>query len=120
MERVSALEASCESTQHKTWIQHGPAWFGDVPCASRKFFEFKPAMLSPAWPHNPSKYFKAQPLDAAYDRRQHERAIGSGTDGSSWRGVYDVLTRDGCRVSIVQQPLTGFDEDVAATERVLD
>jgi len=31
-----------------------------------------------------------------------------------------VLTRDGYRVSIVQQPLTGLDEDVAATKRVLD
>jgi pimeloyl-ACP methyl ester carboxylesterase len=41
-------------------------------------------------------------------------------DGSSWRGVYDVLTRDGYRVSIVQQPLTGLDEDEAATRRVLD
>jgi pimeloyl-ACP methyl ester carboxylesterase len=41
-------------------------------------------------------------------------------DGSSWRGVYDVLTRDGYHVSIVQEPLTGFDEDVAATRRVLD
>jgi pimeloyl-ACP methyl ester carboxylesterase len=41
-------------------------------------------------------------------------------DGSSWRGVYDVLTRDGYRVSIVQQPLTGLEEDVAATKRVLD
>jgi pimeloyl-ACP methyl ester carboxylesterase len=39
---------------------------------------------------------------------------------SSWRGVYDVLTRDGYRVSIVQQPLTGFHDDVAATKRVLD
>ena len=45
---------------------------------------------------------------------------GALIDGSSWRGVYDVLTRDGYRVSIVQQPLTGFDEDVAATKRVLD
>jgi pimeloyl-ACP methyl ester carboxylesterase len=45
---------------------------------------------------------------------------GALTDGSSWRGVYDVLIRDGYRVSIVQQPLTGFDEDVAATERVID
>ncbi len=45
---------------------------------------------------------------------------GALIDGSSWRGVYDVLTRDGYRVSIVQQPLTGFDEDVAATRRVLD
>jgi pimeloyl-ACP methyl ester carboxylesterase len=45
---------------------------------------------------------------------------GALVDGSSWRGVYDVLTRDGYRVSIVQQPLTGLDEDVAATKRVLD
>jgi len=45
---------------------------------------------------------------------------GALIDGSSWRGVYDVLTRDGYRVSIVQQPLTGLDEDVAATRRVLD
>lgn len=45
---------------------------------------------------------------------------GALIDGSSWRGVYDVLTRDGYRVSIVQQPLTGFDEDLAATRRVLD
>jgi pimeloyl-ACP methyl ester carboxylesterase len=45
---------------------------------------------------------------------------GALIDGSSWRGVYDVLTRDGYRVSIVQQPLTGLDDDVAATKRVLD
>lgn len=45
---------------------------------------------------------------------------GALIDGSSWRGVYDVLTRDGYRVSVVQEPLTGFDEDVAATERILD
>ncbi|MBV8194149.1 MAG: alpha/beta hydrolase [Candidatus Dormibacteraeota bacterium] len=45
---------------------------------------------------------------------------GALIDGSSWRGVYDVLTRDGYRVSIVQEPLTGLDEDVAATRRVLD
>jgi pimeloyl-ACP methyl ester carboxylesterase len=45
---------------------------------------------------------------------------GALIDGSSWRGVYDVLTRDGYRVSIVQQPLTGLDDDVAATRRVLD
>ena len=45
---------------------------------------------------------------------------GALVDGSSWRGVYDVLTRDGYRVCIVQQPLTGLDDDVAATKRVLD
>jgi pimeloyl-ACP methyl ester carboxylesterase len=45
---------------------------------------------------------------------------GALIDGSSWRGVYDVLTKDGYRASIVQPPLTGLDEDVAATKRVLD
>jgi pimeloyl-ACP methyl ester carboxylesterase len=45
---------------------------------------------------------------------------GALIDGSSWRGVYDVLTKDGYRVSIVQPPLTGLEEDVAATRRVLD
>jgi len=45
---------------------------------------------------------------------------GAFIDGSSWRGVYDVLTRDGYRVSVVQEPLTGFDDDVAATKRVID
>lgn len=41
-------------------------------------------------------------------------------DGSSWRAVYDILTRRGFRVVVVQPPLTGFDEDVAATKRVID
>lgn len=45
---------------------------------------------------------------------------GALIDGSSWRSVYDVLTKDGYRVSIVQVPLTSFYEDVAATKRVLD
>lgn len=45
---------------------------------------------------------------------------GALIDGSSWRGVYDLLTRRGFRVAVVQQPLTGFDEDVVATKRVID
>src|SRR5260370_9888554 len=45
---------------------------------------------------------------------------GALTDGSGWRSVYDILTRDGYRVSIVQGPLTALDDDVAATRRVLD
>ncbi len=45
---------------------------------------------------------------------------GANTDGSGWRGVYDILTKDGYRVSVVQQPLTGLADDVAATKRVLD
>jgi pimeloyl-ACP methyl ester carboxylesterase len=45
---------------------------------------------------------------------------GANTDGSGWRGVYDILTKDGYRVSVVQRPLTGLDDDVAATKRVID
>ena len=41
-------------------------------------------------------------------------------DGSSWRGVYDVLARRGFHVTVVQQPLTGFDDDVAAVKRAID
>ena len=41
-------------------------------------------------------------------------------DGSSWRGVYDVLVHDGWHVDVVQEPLTGLDDDVAATRRVID
>jgi pimeloyl-ACP methyl ester carboxylesterase len=44
---------------------------------------------------------------------------GAFVDGSGWRPVYDILTRDGYRVSIVQEPLTGLDDDVIATKRVL-
>jgi pimeloyl-ACP methyl ester carboxylesterase len=45
---------------------------------------------------------------------------GAFADGSGWRGVYDNLTARGYRVSIVQNPLTSFEDDVAATTRVLD
>lgn len=44
---------------------------------------------------------------------------GAFADGSGWRGVYKELTSRGFRVSIVQNPLTSFDDDVAATKRVL-
>ena len=45
---------------------------------------------------------------------------GAFLDGSGWRAVHDILERDGYRVSIVQEPLTGLADDVAATKRVLD
>lgn len=44
---------------------------------------------------------------------------GAWADGSGWKGVYDILTKDGFNVSIVQEPETSFKEDVAATRRVL-
>lgn len=44
---------------------------------------------------------------------------GAWADGSGWKGVSDILVRDGYQVSIVQEPETSFKEDVAATRRVL-
>src|SRR5882762_10374460 len=44
---------------------------------------------------------------------------GAWADGSGWKGVYDILVKDGYNVSIVQEPETSFEDDVAATKRVL-
>jgi pimeloyl-ACP methyl ester carboxylesterase len=45
---------------------------------------------------------------------------GAFADGSGWRGVYDILTTRGYRVTIVQNPLTSLADDVAATKRALE
>src|SRR5271154_6060512 len=45
---------------------------------------------------------------------------GAWADGSGWKGVYDILVKDGYNVSMVQEPETTFTEDVAATKRILD
>jgi pimeloyl-ACP methyl ester carboxylesterase len=44
---------------------------------------------------------------------------GAWADGSGWEGVYWQLKADGYNVSIVQNPLTSFADDVAATKRTL-
>jgi pimeloyl-ACP methyl ester carboxylesterase len=44
---------------------------------------------------------------------------GAWADGSGWKGVYDILTKDGFNVSIVQEPETSFKDDVEATQRVI-
>jgi pimeloyl-ACP methyl ester carboxylesterase len=44
---------------------------------------------------------------------------GAWADGSGWKGVYDILVKDGYNVSVVQEPETSFKDDVAATKRVL-
>jgi len=44
---------------------------------------------------------------------------GAFVDGGGWRPVYDILTKDGYKVTLVQEPLTSFGEDVTATKRVL-
>jgi pimeloyl-ACP methyl ester carboxylesterase len=44
---------------------------------------------------------------------------GAWADGSGWKSVYDILVKDGFNVSIVQEPETSFQDDVAATKRIL-
>ena len=41
-------------------------------------------------------------------------------DGSGWRAVHDILSKDGFHVTIVQEPLTSLAEDVEATKRAID
>jgi pimeloyl-ACP methyl ester carboxylesterase len=45
---------------------------------------------------------------------------GAFVDGSGWKPVYDILVKRGFQVSIVQEPLTSFQNDLAAVRRVLD
>lgn len=45
---------------------------------------------------------------------------GAWVDGSGWRAVYDILTKEGFNVSMVQEPETSFADDVTATKRILD
>jgi pimeloyl-ACP methyl ester carboxylesterase len=44
---------------------------------------------------------------------------GGFVDGTGWRGVYDILKRDGYNVTIVQNPTTSLAADVAATKSAL-
>jgi crotonobetainyl-CoA:carnitine CoA-transferase CaiB-like acyl-CoA transferase len=41
-------------------------------------------------------------------------------DGSGWRGVADILKRDGFNVSVVQQPETSLADDVKATTAAVE
>jgi len=45
---------------------------------------------------------------------------GAWVDASGWKPVYDLLTRKGFHVSMVQEPETSFADDVAAARRVID
>jgi pimeloyl-ACP methyl ester carboxylesterase len=45
---------------------------------------------------------------------------GAFVDGSGWQPVYEILVKDGYNVTVVQDPLTSLEDDVAATKRILD
>src|SRR5258705_3632782 len=64
----------------------------------------------------------ARALSAQKDEQRIRNIVlvhGAWADGSGWKGVYDILVKDGYNVSIVQEPETSFKEDVAATKRIL-
>jgi pimeloyl-ACP methyl ester carboxylesterase len=44
---------------------------------------------------------------------------GGFVDGSGWQGVYEILKKDGFNVSVVQNPTTSLEDDVAITRRAL-
>ena len=44
---------------------------------------------------------------------------GGFVDGSGWRGLYEILKRDGYNVTIVQNPTTSLAADVAATRSAI-
>jgi pimeloyl-ACP methyl ester carboxylesterase len=45
---------------------------------------------------------------------------GAFVDGSGWKGAYDILVSKGFHVSVVEQPLTSFVDDIAAVNRVIN
>lgn len=45
---------------------------------------------------------------------------GAFADGSGFKGLYTELTKKGYHVTVVQNPLTSLEDDVAATNAVLD
>jgi len=45
---------------------------------------------------------------------------GAFADGSGWKALYNVLTKRGYNVTVVQNPLTSLEDDVNATHVVLD
>jgi pimeloyl-ACP methyl ester carboxylesterase len=44
---------------------------------------------------------------------------GGFVDGSGWESIYQILKKDGYNVSVVQNPTTSLEDDVAVTKRVL-
>ncbi|HXE35357.1 MAG TPA: alpha/beta hydrolase [Verrucomicrobiae bacterium] len=66
--------------------------------------------------------FTCHALSAQKDEHRVRNIVlvhGAWADGSGWKGVYDILAKDGYNVSIVQEPETSFKDDVAATKRAL-
>lgn len=68
----------------------------------------------------PAQAEKTEPLNPAQIVKNVVLVHGAFADASGWRAVYDILTRDGYNVSLVNQPETSVADDVAATQRIID
>src|SRR6202162_4965557 len=85
----------------------------------------KPMLVRPGMSQSPCIVLMLLTCCALPAQREEHRirnivlVHGAWADGSGWRGVYDILIKDGHNVSIVQEPETSFRDDVAATKRVL-
>jgi pimeloyl-ACP methyl ester carboxylesterase len=68
----------------------------------------------------PMKRTLVNPLNTIKRIKNIVLVHGAFVDGSGWKPVNDILTKAGFHVSIVQQTLTSFDEDIAAVNRILN
>lgn len=59
------------------------------------------------------------PAQAAEERVSIVLVHGAFVDGSGWQAVYDILSKRGHEVLVVQNPTITLADDVAATERVI-
>jgi pimeloyl-ACP methyl ester carboxylesterase len=78
--------------------------------SAQKLFAQAPVAQNPASQNNGKEDHRVRNIVLVH---------GAWADGSGWKGVYDILVKDGYSVSIVQEPETSFEDDVTATKRVL-
>lgn len=64
---------------------------------------------------------------STYSYGQEAKAIknivlvhGAFVDGSGWEGIYNILTKQGYKVSVTPHTLMSYDADVAAVNRIID
>jgi pimeloyl-ACP methyl ester carboxylesterase len=70
-----------------------------------------------------SLFVAAAVVPAAHAQSTSTKSIvlvhGGFVDGSGWQGVYNVLKKDGYKVTIVQNPTLSLTDDVAVTKRAI-
>ena len=59
-------------------------------------------------------------VPASADRQNIVLVHGAWVDGSGWKPVFEILSKEGFNVTVVQVPETSFEDDVAAAKRILD